>query len=1094
MLLCASSPLKNAIIAFFNLARFGAKLRTARKIATCVVILSSLPCDVAARRIIQRAARLLSLLVAVPLSIACAASVVRAVEPAEQFLEALRQHQLYAEALDYLEQLGANPHISEVVKKKLPYEQGVALLEMASHQTDHEARKSQLARASETFASFLKSAPDHELAGSAKNQLANVLIERGRAEIALAKQSDKKDQHQAEGRKYFEQARGQFTAAETDLDSRLQKMPKLIAPSEAEQQTQKRQLASDLAQVRMLRASIDYELAQSFAAKSAEGQKHLKAAAKAYAALYEAYRTRSAGQLARLWEGRCYQEMGDIKQALGCYQELMDLPWTAETRTIKTKSTRQALECWTQGDEKKYPEAIERGELWEKEAGPQQTDADALAIRYLTALAYQGQSSSLPAKDPNRKKFVGYARQSATPVAMHPGEYQRPAKTLLVALAAKDSKAKKTNGEPTTFSDAVERGKQALEQMQEATERLKALGANANKTETEPLQRQADDNKKLALNLLGRALSLADNKVGVDDLNSVRYYLCFLAWDSGQYHEAAVLGEFLATRYPDSVAGKQGAQIALAAYVRLMNESKETDKTFEAAQLQRIADTIFKRWPDQEEADQAALTLLDFYASQRDLAKALTALAKVSDKSPRRGQAELRAGQTLWSAYLRASQAPSAERPDQAQLDQWKKQADEVLTQGVTRLEKAGGDPDAGLLAGVFALAQICVDSGQPEKAIGWLERPKIGPLPLLKANAPVATREPFATEVCKLALRAYIGVQPQQLSKAEAMMDALDKRVQSAGDTKAAENLTAIYISLGRELQQQLESLRKAGKKKELESISKAFEIFLDRVTKRDTSNSFAALNWVGATYFSLGSGFDDGAAPSPQSKNYFQKAAVAYSRMLDLVQKDPSLKDQANNLIAIRLRLADCYRRSGEFEPATEALIAVLKEKPNLLAAQVQAAETYQARGAVEPSSYSVAIKGGSPGKDGKNVVWGWAKISIVTQPKPQTAKTGDGEPAKANPDLELTFHQARLKMAESRYQFALTENDSAKRAKILEAAKQDLWYTYKLQPELGGESTIGQYDQLLKRIQKSLGDQEVGLAEFKTRDAASASNSVK
>jgi hypothetical protein len=51
-----NSPLKNAIQAFFNLAKCGAKPRTARKIATWVAILSSHPCDVAARRINQQAA------------------------------------------------------------------------------------------------------------------------------------------------------------------------------------------------------------------------------------------------------------------------------------------------------------------------------------------------------------------------------------------------------------------------------------------------------------------------------------------------------------------------------------------------------------------------------------------------------------------------------------------------------------------------------------------------------------------------------------------------------------------------------------------------------------------------------------------------------------------------------------------------------------------------------------------------------------------------------------------------------------------------------------------------------------------------------
>jgi rhamnose transport system substrate-binding protein len=51
--------LKNAVLAFFNLAKRGAKLGTARKMTTYVAILPSHPCDDAARRILQRAASVL---------------------------------------------------------------------------------------------------------------------------------------------------------------------------------------------------------------------------------------------------------------------------------------------------------------------------------------------------------------------------------------------------------------------------------------------------------------------------------------------------------------------------------------------------------------------------------------------------------------------------------------------------------------------------------------------------------------------------------------------------------------------------------------------------------------------------------------------------------------------------------------------------------------------------------------------------------------------------------------------------------------------------------------------------------------------------
>ncbi len=291
-----------------------------------------------------------------------------------------------------------------------------------------------MTRAAERFDAFVKNHPGHVLAASAKSQLGNILVERGRGE-AQAK-GDKQAAAQA-ARRLFDQARGVFEAAETELDAQSQKFPKLIAPGETELQNQKRHVAAELVQVRMLRASIDYELAKTFPQGSAEADKHLAEAAKSYAGLYKAYRTWSAGLLARLWEGRCYQEMGQLKQALGCYQELMDLPGSPETRSIVAKSTRHALECWTRDGEKNYQAAIERGERWERDSPAGDNDADAMAIRYLTALACQAQSDLLSEKDPNRKRLVGTARQYVGPVAERPGEFQRPARMLLVALDAK---------------------------------------------------------------------------------------------------------------------------------------------------------------------------------------------------------------------------------------------------------------------------------------------------------------------------------------------------------------------------------------------------------------------------------------------------------------------------------------------------------------------------------------------------------------------------------------------------------------------------------------------------------------------------------
>jgi tetratricopeptide (TPR) repeat protein len=1026
-------------------------------------------------------ARCLRLLV-IALAVASMTARAGADEPVEAFLDALRQRQMYDAAIDYLELLPGHPHLAENVKQRALYEQGATLLESALRLSDLGARETQLSKANELFAKFQTSFPEHELAAAAKSQSANILIERGRAKVELARQAEPKEPPLAEARELFEQARAQFTAAEKELDAQSKKFPKLAA--EKDLQTQKRQVSGDLAQVRMLRAGIDYELAKTFAPHSADAKKHLKAAVQSFAAIDETYRTRAAGLLARLWEGRCYQEMGELKQALGCYQELMDLPTNPDTRSIKTKSTRQALECWTQNSEKKYPEAIERGERWEKDAGGSQTDPDALAIRYLTGLAYQAQSNALPSKDPNRKKLAGVARQYVGPVAEHPGEYQRPAKMLLVALGGnKDNRPpKESKADPATFAEAIDRGNQAREQVQETDLALKLAEDKSDKAAVENLKRQKKESTAAARQAYQLALTLSDKKTNVEELNSARWYLCYFAWDAGQYYDAAVMGEFLARRYPESLAGRKGSLVALFAYLRLYAENKAAEKEFEASRLQDMAQYMFKTWPEGEEADEAALTLLNFAASQKQLDKVLEYLAKVSATSPRRGQAELRAGQALWSAYLRGSQASPEERPKQDQLDQLKKQAQDVLATGISRMEKIE-NVDATMAAAVFALAQICVETGQPDKAIGWLEHPKLGSLTLVKSGSPL-TNQAFAIESYKLALRAFVAVRPQQLKKAEEAMDALDKLVQNTGDAKAAENLTAIYISLGRELQQQLQDLRKSGKKNNLDAVSKAFEVFLDRVTKRNSGNSYAALNWVGETYYSLATGFDEG-GPSlaAKAKTYFQKATTAYQRMIEFAGKDPDLK-ASENLIGVRLRLADCYQRAGKFDEAIKVLLTVLKEKPMLTSAQIQAAETYQAKGADDPTAYALALYGSTPGKDGKNVIWGWLQLSRLIENR---ISTGD-------PKFEESFHLARLNMAESRYRYSLTLKEKAKRDKILEAAKQDLWITYKLHPNLGGQQTAAKYDSRLKQVQKELGNKVTGLVEFKDREAAAEAAAAK
>ncbi|REK16582.1 MAG: hypothetical protein DWQ37_07675 [Planctomycetota bacterium] len=1000
----------------------------------------------------------------------------RATEPVDAFLSALRERQYYDLADAYLEQLRTSPHVDDAFRERIGYERAVTLLSEAREQNDPRRRRTKLAEATERFEQFCREQPEHDLAGSARAQLADILLERGRSEMLASKPEDRDP---AAARKLYEEARKQFAAAAEQIDAQLGEMPKLVPDDDRELQSRKWKLAADLAEARLLQAGIDFEVARTYEPDSKQAKQHYTAAAKSYAALHETYRTRAVGLLARLWEGRCHQELGAFQQALGCFRQLLDVPDSNEMRSIKTKATRHALECWTSDQVKQYQAAIERGELWQKESGQGVDGTDAQAIRYLTAVAYEKQAGALPAGDPNRKRLTSSAREHVSPIAKQPGAFQRPAKTLLVALAGGGAAAQaaQQDAEPKTFAEAMEQARQALALMQDASASVTAAQSKGDAVAVEKLEAQRQAGASRAIHLLRLAMQMADNETPIEELNTARHYLCFACWETERYYDAAVLGEFLAKNFPDSLAGRQGAKIAMASWVRLYGESEAEDRSFEIQRIQKIAEVIFQRWPDQQEAEDAALTLVNFAAAAQSVEQAVSYLDKIPEDSPRRGQAELRAGQALWSTYLRSLRMPEGERPSGDKLEALRTQAEQVLTRGIGRLDKSD-QIDATLATAVFSLAQIYVETDQPEKAIEWLTHPRFGPLTLVEKKHAAAQRPGFAVETYKMALRAFIAATPQQLDKAQAAMNSLEELVKASGDEGAAESLTAIYISLGRQLQQNLESLRKSGKNKEVERISKAFEVFLDRVAKQPGNAGFATLNWIGETYYGLASSLDtDGPGVSLTAQSYFEKAAGAYEPMLEMAANDPKYSEKPDTLIAVQLRLADCYGRAGKLDRAVDVINDVLAKKPSLLTAQVKAAEILQASGNSDPTGYVKAIQGAEPNRQGRNKIWGWAKISQLTHNKPQFVET---------------FHLARRNIAEARLGYATSQDDAERRRKVLEAGIGDLWSTYRSDRALGGPETAAQYDQVLKKMQKALGEEPLGLEEFKKRDEQAAAAS--
>ncbi|HUY32693.1 MAG TPA: hypothetical protein VMV69_07905 [Pirellulales bacterium] len=1009
-------------------------------------------------------------------------------EAYQRFLEGLRDRGLFDMALDYIAEMRESPLISTELKVQMPYEEGVTLIHAAQVERDSATKVKYLDRAKEQLEAFIQANPSHPMAAGAETELGQVLVVRGRMLIDQASRpanAPKKEELLTQGREKLTQAQKVFTTAEEKFTARLKEFAPHIDAKEVKQIAARDQARADVLKALLHAAGVLHELAKTYPTGSDESKNFLHEAAAKYAKIYEKYRKRLAGLIARVHEGQCYQDLGDTKRALGLYEMILSQPDDIEEfRRLKSSAMHLSMQCWISDTEKKYEVAVASGGKWLVAAKPDdERSPDGLSIRYYVAVANKLLAAGLkPEEDAARKKALSEAKKQAGYVRRFDSDHKDDAKKLYQELSGIDEGPR---GEPTNFVEARDRGKDTLDQWQTKLAAIKMAPTLKDEANIPKYQEEAKELREKALFYFRLALELRDEETPLDDVNIVRYYLCFLSYTEGNYYDAAVMGEFLARNYPDSAGGKQCAKIALASYLAEYGASPVDQRGFDKQRMVDMADYITRRWANQEEADEAWGILMSVAANERQLDKALEYLGKVAPDSPRRGELELKAGQALWAAYLDSARKEGAERPTQEQLNEMVGKAKETLEKGVERMRAAvdAGTSDVGvtLASAALSLGQVDLESGANEKAVALLNDPKIGPMTLVVAKHPATQQGKFDVETYKLALRAYVGT--QALDKAEQTMNDLEKLVESGDDENSAATLTKIYITLGRALEEQVTRLRKENKTEELQKVTKGFELFLQRIIGREKGNNFRSLNWVAETFFSLGSGYDSGGGKelSPEAKGYYEKALQADEKLLEAAKADKDYAS-ADALLSVKLRMARTKRRLGQFKPAITQLLEVLKEKPMLIDAQREAALTYQDWGRVKPGIYKMAIAGFHKHQlpDGKqeNVIWGWNKLSLKLQ---HDKKYDD------------VFHEARYNMAKCLQEQAQSKQD-AEKTDALKKAERDILYLQNIRPDMGGPDWRKKYDSLLKTIQKALKKPPTGLPDEKAAKGSQTAKKTK
>lgn len=1032
-----------------------------------------------------------------------------AVEPAKAFLDALREQRYYDVALDYLDTVADNPAVPIQFKETLPYERGVTLVEGARFQRDQAIKDKWLDEAQKVLTEYVSSQKASLLAINARSQLGNVLVERARARLDKSKKQtgDAKNQLVLDSRKLFEEAIKIFEGQVNETRERLKQYPNTLTEKDGKPFEERKLLRMEYLQARVLVVAAKEEMAETYVHGAPEYTKLIGECVEGYKAIHDDYRTLLAGMFAHAYQARCLQKLGKHKDALGYLNELLAQPDNSDLHDLRVLAVSLAIDSWT--NEKLYKEIAEKAFPLVDKARPNEDRTDEfMEMRVKIARAFKAYADELKAtapRDPLIKQLMSNGRALVAYAARFKGPHQEAARRMLADFAGADVDAiSKDKPDPKTFLEARDAGMEAVTKMGESELLAKQVEARlpsiADAAERAQAQKQVEEAKAAAATLkenAGRywrlALSLANAETGVEDVNLARYMVCYFSYLDGKYYDAVVLGEFVALRYPESQGARQCAKIAMASWLKIHATVPAAENAFESQRIVDVADYIVKKWPDQPEAAEALNTLIPFMIREKKLKEAIDYLSKIPADSPHRGNAELKLGQALWAGYLdgakelREWEQDSTKMPAGADLAARKKELDELkstaqttLQDGVARMQASGEMTNIGASA-VMYLAQILVDTNQPDKAVALLEDSKIGALTLLKQNHPATQREGFAVEAYQIALRAYISglgsaKEPQPLiDKAKQMMEALKTAMGDAGQNK----LVAIYVSLARDLQTQMELADDNAKK----GLATGFEVFLKEVAAEAKEQNI--LYWVADTYRAMGESFlNSGKGGKAAAQPYLQSALATYQKILDRVGKEPSAAGLATQ---IRLQMARTNRSTGKFKESIDQYEEILRPAAGrlLLPVQIEAAQAYQEWASYGPSykhHYGDAILGARPdeknadkAKRTERIIWGWGVIA---------RKTSD------NPKFLEQFHQARYNLALCRYRWALAEKEAAAKTERLKQAKADIARIVGLYSNLGGAKWEGQYDQLLRDIQKALGETPSGIQALRKSDSAAGS----
>lgn len=981
-----------------------------------------------------------------------------AAEPAQEFVNQLRNVGYFDTAITYLDRIDRYPGVPQAFLDAVALEKAQTHIDAALAARSVADRDRLFVSAEEELKKFLQQS-DHPRLSEARLQLGKLQLVRARQLMSV---TDPSDEARASARQSYQAAAATFDAITAELRERLEGMrgQRIDPATEPEKISQRDQYRYEYLQAQLHSGEAKQLAAQTYRDPAQEGQSLLEEALAGFTELSEKYSDYVPGALALLSRAQVQQELGKHAEAIDSYQRLLEHEAVDPLRPARMQAAVGLVELRLAAEPPQIDEAIAQAQAIIDTARPnEKSTAEYAALQVALAKAHFAAADRAQAdgKPTDARRSTTAARPLLTAAIRVPGEHEADARELLAQLGIEKPENAGTAADiqPKSLEEALTSARELLQineelnkVRQQLAERAAQSGPDAEQaaTELEALDQQLRDGWATLVHLLRSGLAIGDDDN--ERLNQARQFLAYVLFQRGDYWDSAAVGHFLSRSAANQPEGLRGGLLAISALQSLLRDLPEESSAGVVNQMQILGEHLVRTWPNDPQAAAAKgiMIRLALDNDQWDTARKL--LAEIPAGQERATYQRLM-GQLLWNRSLLLRQ------------EQQVAEADALLADAATEL-RAGLEGIPGALAGpealqaALVLAKAELRRGDAAAALAVLDNKKYGPAELVEQLG--EPTDGFKSELYSTELQAVVGVMTSAdsgnaalLQRATAVMQKLQASVQDKPD--ANDRLVRIFIGLARDIRDQLDA---ATPERKTQLIS-AFRVFLDSIGR--SASDPATLQWTAQTLSQLGE--------ASMSNSELRAQGQAAELLASAIGTFQNLREQLGDQTPASLlfQLGRAYRLSGEYKQAIDLFEEILKGSPTMLDAQIEAARAYeQWAGAVDAKyaarAYETALNGARPGPNGKNIIWGWGHISRMVS---------------GRPEFREQFFEARYRVALCRFLMGKASQSE----RVLQQAINDITQVAALYPELGGPERRGQFDLLLKEIQKALGRKAEGLA---------------